>query len=159
MATPSTTTSSSRRRRVSSAVPSTEPGGGVGTTRKHAAAAAAASPTIEEQDDDHHVPRLLKPLPRIPWHRPAAPTAAAAWAPAAASDKAAAAAAAAATTTAHRVLLSRAEAPEYLTGNPYVLSGFRKVETLREAVDGLWYMHNAFWDAWTSIASFLHSHV
>lgn len=142
----STTSAGSRRRRVSSAVPSSE---GAATTKgslggRHHLAAAEIDAATAVHDDDHHVPRLLKPLPQIPWHRPAAP---AAWAPHADASHP------------HRTLLSREDAPKYLTGNPYVLHGFRRVETLWEAVDGLWYMHNAFWDAWTSIGSFVHSHV
>jgi hypothetical protein len=155
----------SRRRRVSSsAVPSTEhqPQHGSGGTSSnkekgkdrllllpgHSAAAATTTPALVDDADDHHVPRLLKPLPQVPWHRPSTSAPAAAWAP---GGEAASAH--------HRRLLTREDAPPYLTGNPFVLGGFRRCETLWEAVDGLWYMHNAWWDAWTSIGSFLHSHV
>lgn len=57
----------------------------------------------------------------------------------------------------HRVLLPREKAEPYLTGNPHVLAGFRKCESVAEAVDGLWYWHNQTFDAWTSIISIIHS--
>lgn len=149
--------STGRRRRISSAVPSSE-------EAAPAAAAAKAPPRAQEPDDEnHHVPRLLLPFPRVPWHRPAnkppqpaSATAAAAWARLPSSpehhhhDE---------DHHHHRTLLPRSAAPAYLTGNPFVLHGFRKCESMREAVDGLFYMHNAWADSVTSVGSFLHSHV
>lgn len=154
--------STSRRRRVSSAVPSSEEAQQAAATHaggKKAPTAAAAAQQAHDDTDNHHVPRLLLPFPRIPWHRPKpqqpATTTAAAWTRLPSSpeyyhrDH----------HQHHRTLLSRSEAPSYLTGNPFVLHGFRRCASLWEAVDGLWFMHNAFWDAWTSIASFVHSHM
>lgn len=117
------------RRRVSSAVPSSE----VSSKR-------AAARTHSDGDDRPHLHKLRHTLANVRWSHP--DQVAAAWSP-----------------PSHRQLLFREEAPSYLTGNPFVLHGFRRCATLWEALDGLFYMHNATWDAWTSIGSFLHSHV
>lgn len=133
-----------RTRRMSLAVPSTEADANAGSKR-----APAAAPICEDKEDGGGdlptLPQLLKTLARLPQPSVAAP----AWSPPSGHQQAH-----------HRApLLSREEAPQYLTGNPYVLSGFRQCASVGEAVGGLWYLHNATWDTWTSIGSFLHSHV
>lgn len=58
-----------------------------------------------------------------------------------------------------RLSVSRHEAAPYLVGNPFILSGYRRCITLREACQGLFYQHNSWLDTWTSVFSWVHSHV
>lgn len=55
------------------------------------------------------------------------------------------------------VLHSVEDVPSYLAVNPYIRTGYRRLNSHMSAIRSLWYYHNSFIDTWTSIFTFVHA--